>query len=129
MARVVHFEIHASDPQRAIGFYSGLFDWTFDKYAGPQDYWLIKTGPTEQPGIDGGLIARRGPAPAGEMPRVRLCLHCRRCRSRPDGHGHQSAGGTIAVPKMPIPGLAWLAYAKDTEGNLFGVYQADPGAK
>jgi len=37
-------------------------------------------------------------------------------------------GGTIALPKMAIPGVGWLAYGKDTEGNIFGVMQADPSA-
>jgi predicted enzyme related to lactoylglutathione lyase len=27
---VVHFEIHASEPQRLIDFYSGLFGWSYD---------------------------------------------------------------------------------------------------
>jgi hypothetical protein len=30
---------------------------------------------------------------------------------------------------MPIPGVGWLAYAKDTEGNIFGMMQRDPAAK
>ena len=38
------------------------------------------------------------------------------------------AGGAIAVPKMPIPGVGWLAYGKDTEGNIFGIMQSDPTA-
>jgi predicted enzyme related to lactoylglutathione lyase len=38
-------------------------------------------------------------------------------------------GGTVALPKMPVPGVGWLAYAKDTEGNIFGMMQSDPGAK
>ena len=40
-----------------------------------------------------------------------------------------SLGGAIALPKMAIPGVGWLAYGKDTEGNIFGVMQADKGAK
>ena len=39
-----------------------------------------------------------------------------------------AAGGTVAVPKMPIPTMGWLAYCKDTEGNLFGMMQMDPKA-
>jgi len=30
---------------------------------------------------------------------------------------------------MPIPGVGWLAYAKDTEGNTFGMMQPDVNAK
>lgn len=37
-------------------------------------------------------------------------------------------GGSIAWPKMPIPGVGWLAYFKDTEGNIFGLMQEDPNA-
>jgi predicted enzyme related to lactoylglutathione lyase len=39
------------------------------------------------------------------------------------------SGGQIALPKMPIPGMGWLAYCKDTEGNIFGMMQGDPNAK
>src|SRR5690606_37940608 len=38
-------------------------------------------------------------------------------------------GGSLALPKMPIPGVGWLAYAKDTEGNIFGMMQMDPTVK
>ena len=38
-------------------------------------------------------------------------------------------GGTIALEKMPVPGVGWLAYAKDTEGNIFGALQPDQTAK
>jgi len=37
-------------------------------------------------------------------------------------------GGTIALPKMAVPQVGWLAYGKDTEGNIFGVLQNDPSA-
>ena len=33
------------------------------------------------------------------------------------------AGGTLALPKMEIPGVGWLAYCKDTEGNIFGMIE------
>lgn len=38
------------------------------------------------------------------------------------------AGGSLAVPKMPIKGVDWLACCKGTEGNIFGVMQDDPHA-
>jgi hypothetical protein len=30
---------------------------------------------------------------------------------------------------MAIPGVGWLCYYKDTEGNIFGMMQSDPSAK
>jgi hypothetical protein len=29
---------------------------------------------------------------------------------------------------MPISGVGWLVYCKDTEGNIFGMMQEDQGA-
>jgi predicted enzyme related to lactoylglutathione lyase len=37
-------------------------------------------------------------------------------------------GGTIAMPKMVVPGVGYLAYCNDTEGIMFGMMQSDPSA-
>src|SRR5918993_4170444 len=63
MGRVVHFEIHAENPERAIAFYRELFGWEFTRWEGPMPYWLIRTGGAGEPGIDGGLMQRRGGGP------------------------------------------------------------------
>src|SRR5215469_8339278 len=60
--RPVHFEIPAENPERAMQFYTTLFGWKFQKWDGPMDYWMIFTGQTGEPGIDGGLMPRRDPA-------------------------------------------------------------------
>jgi predicted enzyme related to lactoylglutathione lyase len=38
-------------------------------------------------------------------------------------------GAAVALPKMPIPGVGWLAYCKDTEGNIFGLMHRDAIAR
>jgi hypothetical protein len=38
------------------------------------------------------------------------------------------AGGQIVVPKMAIPSAGYLAYFKDTEGNIHGLWQEDTSA-
>lgn len=119
MPRVIHFEIPSSEPQRAIAFYRDVFGWEFSRWDGPEPYWLIKTGAADQPGIDGGLLAREGPV-VNTLDVASLDEHV----AKVEAHG-----GSVAVPKMPIPGVGWLAYCKDTEGNLFGLMQADPAAK
>lgn len=40
---VVHFEIHAAEPQALIDFYGGLLGRRFDRF-GDLDYWAISTG-------------------------------------------------------------------------------------
>jgi predicted enzyme related to lactoylglutathione lyase len=126
MSRVVHFEIHATQPERAIEFYRGIFGWEFTSFGGPAEYWLIKTGPSEKPGIDGGLIRRRGEID-GQAVIAYVCTI--EVESLDDRLAAVTArGGTLALPRMPIPGVGWLAYAKDTEGNIFGLMQSDPQA-
>jgi uncharacterized protein len=129
MPRVVHFEIHAENPERAVRFYTKVFGWTFQKWAGPADYWLAVTGPADQRGIDGGLLVRHGPSPAEGQP-VNAFVCTVGVASVDDSIAAITAnGGTIALAKMPVPGVGWLAYGKDTEGNIFGVLQPDPTAK
>lgn len=126
MGRVCHFEIHAEQPERAINFYADVFGWRFDKFQGPWDYWLITTGDENEPGINGGLVVRRGTINGDSV----VAYVCTVKSTDIDGDQKKilDAGGTMALDKMPIPGVGWLFYAKDTEGNIFGVMQDDPQA-
>ncbi len=128
MPRPIHFEIHAENTQRAITFYKALFGWEFNQW-GTEAYWLIKTGEKAEIGIDGGLMPRRGPGPAA-MAAVNAFV-CTVGVTDLDAMVSKltDAGGSVALPKMPIPTVGWLAYGKDTEGNIFGMMHADPNAK
>ena len=127
MPRVVHFEIHASDPERAVNFYKTLFDWQFQKWEGPMDYWLVTTGPNEQPGINGGMVRRQGEIDGQAV----IAYVCTVDVADVDASTNTavSNGAQIVLPKMPIPGVGWLVYCKDTEGNIFGMMQADERAQ
>ena len=128
MSRAVHFEIHASNPQSLIDFYSGLFGWSFNKWEGGQ-YWMIQTGPDEQPGINGGLMPRRGPVPENMAAVNAFVITVDVDNVDQTVAGAVAAGGATAVPKMAVPGIGWLAYVKDPDGNMFGVMQADTQAR
>ena len=127
MSRPIHFEIQASNPRALMDFYSALFGWSFHKWEGG-DYWMIHTGPDDQPGINGGLLPRRGP-PATDMAPVNAFV-CTVGVDDVDAAVSKAAGGgaQIAVPKMAVPGIGWLAYIKDPDGNIVGMMQADPKA-
>jgi uncharacterized protein len=123
MPRPVHFEIHAADPARAIGFYQAVFGWKFEKW-GDEPYWIVSTG--EGPGIDGGLLPRYGAEPADDAPISAFPATI----DVPDLDAAVetvlAAGGSIAVPKHYVQGIGHVAFAKDTEKNLFGLLQPDP---
>lgn len=122
MSRPVHFEIPADQPERAMAFYEKVFGWKFHKWDGPMPYWLVTTGDKTQPGIDGGLLPRQHPG-QGVVNTVMVA------DLDASTAAVEAAGGTITVPKMPIPGMGWLAYFADPEGNHGGMMQADASAK
>ncbi|GJJ00568.1 glyoxalase [Duganella rhizosphaerae] len=127
MGRPVHFEIQASQPQVLIDFYSELFGWNFSKWEGGE-YWLIDTGDPAQRGINGGLLPRQGSAPAA-MQSVNAFVCTVDVEQLDDMLAKVAAlKAEVVVPKMPIPGIGWLAYAKDLDGNIFGMLQADAKA-
>jgi len=119
--RPIHFEIPAENPERLMNFYSTVFGWKFSKWPGPVDYWIVSTGDPKEPGIDGGILPRRDPA--------QPCVNTVGVANLDETlKTVESAGGVCVVPKMPIPGVGWLAYCKDNEGNMIGMMQADPQA-
>ena len=128
MPRPVHFEIHAEQPTRAIAFYEALFGWTFTSWGGGgMQYWLVTTGPDGEPGINGGLIQRQGTVDGTAV----IAYVCTIGVTSVDDTLARglTLGATVALPKMPIPGVGWLAYLKDTEGNIFGITHSDTDAR
>lgn len=121
MSRIVHFEIPADDPERAIQFYKKVFKWKIEKWDGPIEYWLIMTGSEDEPGIDGGLARREDPSTGVENTIDVTDLDVSLADVKANG-------GEIIRPRMAVPGVGWMAYIKDTEGNVFGLMESDQNA-
>lgn len=131
MGRLVHFEVHVDDMERAKKFYGEVFGWTFEdwsEYAG-MPYFGAVTGDENEMGINGALMKRQGPPPAkGQALNGYACTM---------GVGDYDSteekilknGGEIALLKYALPGMAWQGYYIDPEGNIFGIHQPDPNAK
>ena len=121
MGRVIHFEIPVNEPDRAASFYQKVFGWRFNKWDGPTEYWMVSTGAEGAPGINGGMLKRGNVATTTNTVSVDSVEASVAAVTK--------AGGKLIMPKSPIPGVGYFAYCEDTEGNLFGVMQADPNAK
>lgn len=125
MNTVAYFEIQADDPEAAMRFYADVFGWRFVKQEGlPIPYWRIETA-----GIHGGLLQRPADTPpAGCGTNAYVCS-----MEVPDFDAAaaliEQAGGQVALPKFAVPGVCWQGYFVDPEGNTFGVFQADDGAR
>jgi predicted enzyme related to lactoylglutathione lyase len=126
---VVHFEIPADDPDKAAEFYRQLFGWEITKFPmGEQDYWVVATGPVDEnqmptePGmINGGLAKRMAPCQS--------VVNYVQVESVDDyAKKAESLGAQVLMPKMAVPQMGWFAQLKDTEGNVFGLWQNDTSA-
>ncbi len=119
---ITSFAIHVADVQRARRFYEAVFGWTFEPW-GPPDFYLIHTGPADQPGIQGLMHLRREPpAPGGPN-----CFECTVSVTDVDAIAKAVAanGGRITMEKSPVPTVGELIYFEDPEGNRVGAMQYD----
>jgi uncharacterized protein len=123
MPRVIHFEIPADNTERAANFYRKAFGWKIEKYpGGSMDYWLVSTGEDKEPGIN-GAIAEKDQTHPTTINTVSVQSYDEALKKI------NEAGGEALTPKMTVPAVGYMAYCKDTEGNIFGIMQMDPNAK
>jgi hypothetical protein len=113
---VVHFEIFATDVERARKFYERAFGWIFE-IGGPPDFYLFSTGPATDPGLTRGLLAkRRSPAAEGSLNAFRRTVSV---KSITTGVADiQAAGGAIRGSMVDIPNVGKVVEFADTEGNV-----------
>ena len=115
MGRLIHFEIHVNDMERAKAFYGDVFGWRFEdysEYAG-MPYFGAVTGDEGELGINGALMQRQGPPPE---PKQALSGYV--CTMQVEDYDPTEAkileyGGTVALPKHALPGMAWQGYYLD----------------
>lgn len=128
---IVHFEIPADQPERAVKFYRELFGWDIKKYEGSaangMDYWMVQTVPTDaegrpsRPGVNGGLMPRMFP---GQPPVNYIAVE-----DVDDFIGKaERLGAKVMMGKHPVPGMGWFAQLTDPEGNIFAIWETDPKA-
>ena len=123
MGRVVHFEVHADDPERASDFYRSVFGWEISKWDGPIDYWLVTSGPDDEDGINGAILRRMGSA-AAEGDAVNGFVNTIAVDSIEQAERDiPGAGGEQVLPSQEIEGVGKVGYFKDTEGNIFGALE------
>jgi len=130
MNRVVHFEIQVDDAERAIKFYTDVFDWKIEKW-GDQDYWMIMTAEkdSKEMGINGGLLPRPAKSPSERQGTNAFVCTMLVKNFDEIARKIEECGGKVAMPKFALAGMAWQGYFLDTEGNTFGIHEPDENAK
>lgn len=119
---VTHFEIPVDDMARAQAFYRDAFGWQISTVA-DMDYALVRTTPTgeegvpQEPGaINGGMLPRGEPV---FHPTVTIAV------DNVDSAlaTIEKLGGRAVVGRTPVGTMGFAGYAKDSEGNLIGLWE------
>ena len=122
MPRISYLDISADEPDRAVNFYRKVFDWQINKWDGPREFWEIKTGESDEPGIDGGLSKRERIGewitPFINIPSIDQYIS-----------KIESNGGKIIQAKTAIPTIGYTLLFKDTESNTIGLFEENKQAK
>ncbi|HEY8224180.1 MAG TPA: VOC family protein [Pyrinomonadaceae bacterium] len=123
---VRHFSINADNVPRARAFYEKTFDWQFEPW-GPPNFYLIKTGTADDPGVEGALQGRREIVAGKPMFGFECTLGVESIDETIAAI--EANGGKIVMPKFYIPTVGSLIFFEDTEGNLVGAMQYDQDYK
>lgn len=119
-ATLRHFAINADDTPRARAFYERAFNWTYTPW-GPPGFYQTRTAGRS---LMGALQGRRSIG-GHVMPDIELTFGvddldgaCARITA---------AGGTVIMAPFHIEGVGRLVFFRDSEGNIAGVMQYEPG--
>jgi predicted enzyme related to lactoylglutathione lyase len=123
MNRLRHFDIHASNAERAKAFYERIFDWKGVSYPGADEFFQLRTSDGE---VIGAIAGRK----YNVHPKDVLGFECSISVDDVDETVRkvEAAGGKTLMAKTAIRGVGWIAKFMDTEGNLFAAIRYDKSA-
>jgi uncharacterized protein len=122
MNKVVHFEVPYDDKEKCQGFYEKVFGWQFQNI--PEMNYTIahtvevdeKQMPKESGAINGGMFKRaedlKAPVITIKVDDINETLE-----------KIEETGGEIVREKSDVGDMGYIAYLKDTEGNVVGLWQ------
>ena len=111
---VVHYEISASDMDRAQGFWEGVFGWGFGGGMPGMDYRMARVSDAAGAALTPGEPGH----PNVYLDTDDIDASIKKVRDL----------GGEAADKSPVPTHGWFSACKDTEGNAFSLWQADSSA-
>jgi len=116
MPYVGYVEFNVPDAAGTAEFFEAVFGWKATPFF--EGYLSVQHG--DEPGIDTGIQQAEGPATTVatlSVPDLDEAV------TRVQAHG-----GTIVVPRFPIPGVGYAAYFTEPNGLTVGMWEADTSA-
>jgi predicted enzyme related to lactoylglutathione lyase len=102
-------------------FFNIVFGWHFTQL-GEEPYWVAFSGDEKTTGINGAVTF----STEHQQPIINSIQvdNMETAFSR-----ITSTGGTVLKDKMAVPGVGWMSYFKDPDGNIHGIWQEDKSVK
>lgn len=109
-------ELHSPDPQKALGFYTGLFGWSTEELEAPEDapsYTIVRVGERS----NGGVIETQQGEPPNWLPYFVV-------EDRDAAAERATRLGATELFRMEMP-QGQIAVLSDPEGAVFGIWAGD----
>jgi uncharacterized protein len=116
---VRYFEIPVTDLERAIGFYSTVFGFDFERVEIDGNHMANFPVFDDAPGITGALAQGDSYAPGQQGARLYFATSSIDDTLR----SVERVGGRILYPKTSIGEYGWVAEFEDSEGNCIALSQ------
>ncbi len=121
-----YFDFTVQDIGAARRFFERVFNWRFERFPMPYEYYRIQAGNPDEPGIDGGIgaiadttLSEGEPLTQITIPVPNLDEFIARVKA---------SGGHVIEEKTPILGIGWYATCAEPGGLKFGIIQSEPSA-
>lgn len=118
MHPIVWFDIRAANVKRAQEFYGKLFGWRFEQLPG-MDYWRIDLGGSDS--LNKGGLGQRESQHIGFLNFILVPSVARFVTKV------KKLGGEIVRPRTVVPGHGVFAVCRDTEDNVFALWETARG--
>jgi len=118
-----YFDLTVHDLPAARKFFANVLGWKFETFPMPYEYYRIKAGADEEPGIDGGIGAIKDTTISGGRPWVNLTVPVPSlddCIAKV-----MASGGRVVEPRTAIPGIGWYATCAEPGGLMFGILEGN----
>ena len=114
--KIIHVELSATDRKALSRFYANVFGWEL-QHIDEMNYTTFKAGD----GVGGGFNPVTEENPVGTV-----IVYIETDDVTASLNDVQKAGGTIISPEMEIPNTGKFGIFRDPQGNLIGLYKANP---
>lgn len=115
---IVHVELSAKDRKALAKFYQDVFGWEVE-HVDQLNYTTFKAGD----GVGGGFNPVSDQTPAGTV-----TIYIQTDNVTNSLLAVERAGGKILVPESDIPGMGKFGLFLDPQGNMIGLYKANPAS-